>query len=58
MPSALALGWLKLTVAWLPMLKLCQLNDIVAEFCRTVVVAPLWLTLPLPAVTWAPAGAA
>ena len=55
---ALAEGWTKLTVSPLLVLNDCQFNDRFWLACVTVVVAPFWLMVPLPAVTWPPVGPA
>jgi hypothetical protein len=49
-------GCTKLTVAFWPMLKLCQLVIIRAVFCWMFITLPAWLMLPEPAVICAPPG--
>src|SRR6218665_3365485 len=54
----LAEGWTKFTTSWELVLKDCQFRDRFWLDCVTVVVLPLWLTVPLPAVTCPPVGPA
>ena len=56
--TALALGWMKLTVAAAPILKLCQLRATRWLACCTVSTLAVWLMAALPATTLPPVGRA
>ena len=56
--TALADGCRKLTLAFWPTLKVCQLVIIRAVFCWMFMTLPAWLIAPEPAVIWPPVGSA
>ena len=56
--TALAPGWLKVTLAAVPMLKLCQSMAVRALLCCTVSALLVWLMVATPALTCPPVGRA